>query len=84
MSAYLTTLEPIVINLNVFSVINTVYFSFFDRDRERNTGVITCNVCVEDFQTNINCILKENKLQHILIIFVVVDIINVLIKPWCK
>lgn len=23
-------------------------------DRERNTGVITCNVCLEDFQTNIN------------------------------
>ncbi|KAI8774314.1 transcription elongation factor 1 [Biomphalaria glabrata] len=23
-------------------------------DRERNTGIITCNVCLEDFQTNIN------------------------------
>ena len=27
----------------------------FDRDRERKTGTITCRVCLEDFQTAINC-----------------------------
>ncbi|CAI8012862.1 Transcription elongation factor 1 homolog [Geodia barretti] len=24
-------------------------------DRQRNTGLITCRVCLEDFQTPINC-----------------------------
>ncbi|UYV67132.1 ELOF1 [Cordylochernes scorpioides] len=29
-------------------------------DRQRNTGKISCRVCLEDFQTNINCILVFN------------------------
>lgn len=27
------------------------------RDRETNTGIIACSVCLEDFQTTINCML---------------------------
>ena len=32
------------------------FFSF--RDRQRNTGMISCRVCLEDFQTGINYILE--------------------------
>lgn len=34
-----------------------MYGFVYCRDRERNTGFITCTVCLEDYQTSINCIL---------------------------
>lgn len=37
----------------------TFFCSFWylniSRDRNRNTGIISCRVCLEDFQTSINC-----------------------------
>uniref|UniRef100_A0A8P4K0M1 Transcription elongation factor 1 homolog n=1 Tax=Dicentrarchus labrax TaxID=13489 RepID=A0A8P4K0M1_DICLA len=34
-------------------------------ERTRNTGIISCSVCLEEFQTPITCILLTNKrLQH--------------------
>jgi len=33
----------------------TVLLHFVCRDRTRNTGYIACRVCLEDFQTSINC-----------------------------
>lgn len=30
---------------------------FFSRERTRNTGIISCSVCLEEFQTPITCIL---------------------------
>lgn len=35
-------------------------FEFVNRERSRNTGIISCTVCLEEFQTPITCILTQN------------------------
>jgi len=47
--------------LNIVLFVSNMAFCkcnvFHGRDRTRNTGFITCRVCLEDFQTAITCIL---------------------------
>lgn len=34
-----------------------IFFCSINRERSRNTGIISCTVCLEEFQTPITCIL---------------------------
>lgn len=39
--------------------IDNFLFASVNRERSRNTGIISCTVCLEEFQTPINCILVK-------------------------
>lgn len=45
-----------------------IFFSIF-RERTRNTGIISCTVCLEEFQTPITCILSILWLDHCIHLF---------------
>lgn len=53
---------------------------FFNRERTRNTGIISCSVCLEEFQTPITCILSPKITIKVTVKIIVANLEVVLIQ----
>lgn len=47
------------IRCSMRELLNTFLYRLLQRERSRNTGIISCSVCLEEFQTPITCILSQ-------------------------
>jgi hypothetical protein len=76
--------ERLLYTFKVHVLLITLFIVNF-RDRQRNTGNISCGVCMEDYQTTINCILynKNNQSSCMMsLVLLYFDHLSYLIKWW--